>query len=40
MTELIDTTEMYLRIILELEEERVTPMRARIADLTPVEGGV
>ena len=32
MTELIDTTEMYLRIILELEEERVTPMRARIAE--------
>ena len=32
MPELIDTTEMYLRIILELEEERVTPMRARIAE--------
>jgi DtxR family Mn-dependent transcriptional regulator len=32
VTELIDTTEMYLRIILELEEERVTPMRARIAE--------
>ena len=32
MSDLIDTTEMYLRIILELEEERVTPMRARIAE--------
>jgi DtxR family Mn-dependent transcriptional regulator len=29
---LIDTTEMYLRTILELEEEGVTPMRARIAE--------
>ena len=27
MTDLIDTTEMYLRTILELEEEGVTPMR-------------
>lgn len=32
MTDLIDTTEMYLRTILELEEEGVTPMRARIAE--------
>ena len=32
MTELIDTTEMYLRIILELEEEGATPMRARIVE--------
>lgn len=32
MTDLIDTTEMYLRTILELEEEGFTPMRARIAD--------
>ncbi|MDP9397416.1 MAG: metal-dependent transcriptional regulator [Actinomycetota bacterium] len=31
MTDLIDTTEMYLRTILELEEEGVVPMRARIA---------
>jgi DtxR family Mn-dependent transcriptional regulator len=29
---LIDTTEMYLRTILELEEEGVVPMRARIAE--------
>ena len=32
MSELIDTTEMYLRTILELEEEGVAPMRARIAE--------
>ena len=32
MTDLIDTTEMYLRTILELEEEGVTPLRARIAE--------
>ena len=32
MTDLIDTTEMYLRTILELEEEGFVPMRARIAD--------
>lgn len=32
MSELIDTTEMYLRTILELEEEGVVPMRARIAE--------
>jgi DtxR family Mn-dependent transcriptional regulator len=32
MTDLIDTTEMYLRTILELEEEGITPMRARIAE--------
>ena len=29
---LIDTTEMYLRTIFELEEEGVMPMRARIAE--------
>jgi DtxR family transcriptional regulator, Mn-dependent transcriptional regulator len=29
---LIDTTEMYLRTIFELEEEGVTPLRARIAE--------
>ena len=28
---LIDTTEMYLRTIFELEEEGVLPLRARIA---------
>ena len=28
MTDLIDTTEMYLRTILELEEEGIVPMRA------------
>ncbi len=32
MNELIDTTEMYLRTILELEEENVPPLRARIAE--------
>ncbi|AKT50228.1 metal-dependent transcriptional regulator [Arsenicicoccus sp. oral taxon 190] len=32
MTELIDTTEMYLRTIYELEEEGVLPLRARIAE--------
>lgn len=30
--DLIDTTEMYLRTIFELEEEGVVPMRARIAE--------
>jgi DtxR family Mn-dependent transcriptional regulator len=29
---LIDTTEMYLRTIFELEEEGLTPLRARIAE--------
>lgn len=32
MSELIDTTEMYLRTIFELEEEGIVPMRARIAE--------
>lgn len=32
MTELIDTTEMYLRTIFELEEEGVPALRARIAE--------
>lgn len=32
MNHLVDTTEMYLRTILELEEEGVTPLRARIAE--------
>ncbi|MFJ1709234.1 metal-dependent transcriptional regulator [Kitasatospora sp. NPDC088346] len=32
MSRLIDTTEMYLRTILELEEEGGVPMRARIAE--------
>jgi DtxR family Mn-dependent transcriptional regulator len=31
-SDLIDTTEMYLRTIFELEEEGVTPLRARIAE--------
>lgn len=31
-SDLIDTTEMYLRTIWELEEEGVTPLRARIAE--------
>ena len=30
--DLIDTTEMYLRCVLELEEDGVIPLRARIAD--------
>jgi DtxR family transcriptional regulator, Mn-dependent transcriptional regulator len=29
---LIDTTEMYLRTVFELEEERIVPLRARIAE--------
>ena len=32
MTDLIDTTEMYLRTILELEEEGIVAMRARITE--------
>ena len=32
MSELIDTTEMYLRTVFELEEEGIVPMRARIAE--------
>ena len=32
MSELIDTTEMYLRTIFELEEEGIVPLRARIAE--------
>ena len=32
MNDLIDTTEMYLRTIFELEEEGVVPLRARIAE--------
>jgi len=32
MSELIDTTEMYLRTVFELEEEGVPPLRARIAE--------
>ena len=32
MGDLIDTTEMYLRTVFELEEEGITPMRARIAE--------
>ncbi|MBG6183270.1 DtxR family Mn-dependent transcriptional regulator [Arthrobacter sp. CAN_A6] len=32
MTDLIDTTEMYLRTILELEEESIVALRARIAE--------
>jgi DtxR family Mn-dependent transcriptional regulator len=32
VSELIDTTEMYLKTILELEEDGVVPMRARIAE--------
>ena len=32
MSDLIDTTEMYLRTVFELEEEGVVPLRARIAE--------
>lgn len=32
MTNLVDTTEMYLRTILDLEEEGITPLRARISE--------
>lgn len=32
MSDLIDTTEMYLRTILDLEEEGIVPLRARIAE--------
>jgi DtxR family Mn-dependent transcriptional regulator len=32
VSDLIDTTEMYLRTIFELEEEGITPLRARIAE--------
>ena len=31
VSELIDTTEMYLRTVYELEEEGILPLRARIA---------
>jgi DtxR family Mn-dependent transcriptional regulator len=31
-SDLIDTTEMYLRTVWELEEEGITPLRARIAE--------
>ena len=32
MSDMIDTTEMYLRTIFELEEDGIPPMRARIAE--------
>ena len=32
MSDLIDTTEMYLKTIYELEEEGIVPLRARIAE--------
>lgn len=32
MTDLIDTTEMYLKTIYELVEEGIPPLRARIAE--------
>lgn len=32
MSALVDTTEMYLRIVYELEEDGVVPLRARIAE--------
>ncbi len=38
MSPLIDTTEMYLRTILELEEEGVVPPHARVAELLDQSG--
>ena len=32
MQDLIDTTEMYLKAVTELEEQKVVPLRARIAE--------
>lgn len=32
MSELVDTTEMYLKAVWELEEDRVPPLRARIVE--------
>ncbi len=32
MTDLIDTTQMYLRTVLELEEEGIPALRARIVE--------
>ena len=32
MNDLVDTTEMYLRTIYDLEEEGIVPLRARIAE--------
>ncbi|HLS00366.1 MAG TPA: dihydrofolate reductase, partial [Beutenbergiaceae bacterium] len=32
MSDLIDTTEMYLKTVYELIEEDIPPMRARIAE--------
>ena len=32
VSDLIDTTEMYLRTIYELQEEGIVPLRARIAE--------
>lgn len=32
MSDLIDTTEMYLKVVYELEEEGIVPLRARIAE--------
>ncbi|WBU37867.1 metal-dependent transcriptional regulator [Homoserinibacter sp. YIM 151385] len=32
MSDLVDTTEMYLRTILDLEEEHIVPLRARISE--------
>nr|7B24_A Chain A, DtxR family iron (Metal) dependent repressor [Saccharopolyspora erythraea NRRL 2338]7B24_B Chain B, DtxR family iron (Metal) dependent repressor [Saccharopolyspora erythraea NRRL 2338]7B24_C Chain C, DtxR family iron (Metal) dependent repressor [Saccharopolyspora erythraea NRRL 2338]7B24_D Chain D, DtxR family iron (Metal) dependent repressor [Saccharopolyspora erythraea NRRL 2338]7B24_aa Chain aa, DtxR family iron (Metal) dependent repressor [Saccharopolyspora erythraea NRRL 2338] len=39
MNDLIDTTEMYLRTIYDLEEEGVVPLRARIAERLEQSGG-
>ena len=38
MNDLVDTTEMYLRTIYDLEEEGVVPLRARIAERVEQSG--
>ena len=38
MAEMHDTTEEYLETILELEEEGVVPLRARLVELKAGEG--
>ena len=40
MNDLVDTTEMYLRTIYDLEEEGVVPLRARIAERQLTDVGV
>ena len=40
MRDLVDTTEMYLRTVYELEEEGIIPLRARIAERLDQSGPV